>query len=368
MTGIPRLSDHPVSSRGASPTRAITFALPGDHRSGGVRVTVIMANLLLARGYAVRIACRRPARSLTASARRLLRSLRTRKTGAAGWLHEFKGNVAYYDSLDQLDYAAEEVVIAVGTYMVDDVRRMTKPVVKVRFHHGFPAKPTPLQAQAWTGRMPTITVSQTLVPKLNELTGGAVWGVVPNGIDTRDYFFDPAISRLGIGALFNPHPNKAPEDLMAVLQLAQARWPDTPQFVFGTEAQPRPLGHVRYTRYPPVAQARAIYNSARVWLLTSLTEGLPGVVLEAMACGCVVISSDNDGSLEIVRHEDNGLIVPRRDRAGFVEAIGRLLGDEALRERLSLRARETVRAFTWERAADRMEAFLAEAPVLARRL
>ena len=342
----------------------LTFLLPGDHRSGGVRVTVIMANLLLERGHQVRIACPKTPLLSPAGLKRAVRH--ALKPGRHdGWLHQFRGRLENYAKPDDLIYQPGEAVIAVGTYMVAAVRAMTKPVLKVRFNHGFPARPDAEQEAAWHGPMPTITVSNTLVPRLQAQTGGSVWGVVPNGIDPADYFADPAIPRDGIGALYNPHPNKAPENLLEVLRLCHERWPDVPQRVFGTEACPAALAHVEYTRLPSVAAARGIYNQSKLWILTSRTEGLPGVVLEAIACGCVVVSTDNEGSLEILRDGENGVIVPRDDVPAHIAAVGRLLGDDPLRQSLAQGALATVRNFTWERAADRMEAFLRDLPALA---
>lgn len=342
----------------ASGAPAVTFVLPGDGRSGGVRVTVIMANLLLDRGYRVRIAHCLPPRSLRGAVASLRRWLHWARRSDSGFLHLFRGPKEPFRALGRLRFESGEVVIAVGTYSVAAVRDLEARVRKVRFNHGFPARPTGADEAAWRGRMTTITVSRTLVPRLQELTEGSVWGVVPNGIETREYFVDASATRTGIGALFSRHPNKAPEDLVAVLREAHRRWPGTPQYVFGTEKCPGGLEHATYTQLPPVAEARAIYNRCKVWVLTSRTEGLPGVVLEAMACGCAVVSTDNDGSLEILRHESNGLIAPRGDRVAVVEQIGRALEDNVLRAHLCEGAAATIREYTWSRAADRMEEFL----------
>jgi glycosyltransferase involved in cell wall biosynthesis len=330
---------------------ALTFVLPGDGRSGGVRVTVSMANLLRARGHKVRIACPFTRVSLRNWFSNILRlgSVNT------GFLQEFTGPVAHYQRLDDLNFDLHEIVIAVGTYSLPDVRTLKKPVIKLRYNHGFPAKPDALQDQAWRGNMPTITVSRTLVPRLEELSGEKVLGVVPNGIDTRMYFPEPDALHNGIGAVINHHPNKAPEDMKAVLAEAHRRWPHVQQYLFSTERKPARLTHADYTRLPSVGEARAIYNRCKIWLLTSHTEGLPGVVLEAMACGCVVISTDNDGSLEIIRHGHNGLIVPRGDVPAFLREIERVLSDNDLARRLAACALATAQEFTWERAADKME-------------
>ena len=55
----------------AATRKDVTFVLPGDGRSGGVRVTVLMANLLLGRGYRIRIACPRKRPSLKSRLARL---------------------------------------------------------------------------------------------------------------------------------------------------------------------------------------------------------------------------------------------------------------------------------------------------------
>ena len=336
----------------------ITFVLPGDHRSGGVRVTMLMANELLRRGIKVRIACPEDDVTIWKRAARRVKGL-ARPTQHVGWLHEFKGEVEAARNLGELDYSPGEVVIAVGTYVVGRVRALAAPeVIKVRFNHGMPSVLSAENLSAWQGRMRTITVSNTLVPKLEELSGERVLAVIPNGIDTTQYFADDTVGRLGIGAVYNPHPNKDSGLLIDVLREAHRRIPDVPQVVFSTEKRPRGLEHVEFIRYPPVEEARKLYSRSKAWLMTSRTEGLPGVALEAMACGAVMVSSDNDGSLEIIRDGINGLIVPQADKEGYLTAMESVIRNEDLRASLSREAMATAADFSWERAADRMVAFL----------
>jgi len=74
--------------------------------------------------------------------------------------------------------------------------------------------------------------------------------------------------------------------------------------------------------------------------LPSYREGLPKVLLEAMACGKPCITTDTPGCREAVRHEDNGLLVPVKDPKGLAAAIGRLLDDPKERQRMGARGRE----------------------------
>ncbi|MCP9447176.1 MAG: glycosyltransferase, partial [Nitrospira sp.] len=101
----------------------------------------------------------------------------------------------------------------------------------------------------------------------------------------------------------------------------------------------------------------ATLNQAHIVCLPSYREGLPKVLLEAMACGRACITTDAPGCREAVRHEDNGLLVPVKDAAALVAAIERLLKDDELRRRMGARGRE--RAVTEFSEARVIEATLA---------
>jgi glycosyltransferase involved in cell wall biosynthesis len=338
----------------------LTFLLPGDNLSGGVRVTALMGNLLMARGHQVRIALPPRWRQLWADPSLLL--------ARPGWLRSFGGTVATYRDINRLRFAPGEVVIGVGTYMIPDLQRLAAPgVVKVRYHHGFPAKMSSAQRAAWSLPLPTITVSPTLVPELERLSGQRVRAVIPNGIDLSQYFPAPGVTRDAIGTIYAVHPNKAPHEILELLRQAAAAWPATPQVVFSTEPRPAGIPSGLYERSPTIPRIRELYSRALVWLLASHTEGLPGPVLEAMACGAVVISTDNDGSLALIRDGENGLIVPKGDFRAFLDRIQRVQHDPALRARLVAGGLATATRFSWSAAADKMEEFLAtlENPALA---
>ena len=71
-------------------------------------------------------------------------------------------------------------------------------------------------------------------------------------------------------------------------------------------------------------------------------DGLPTVLLEAMARGIAVVSTDVVGIPELVRHEQSGLIVPPDDPGELAAAIVRLLTNTALRVRLAAAGRDIV--------------------------
>lgn len=91
-----------------------------------------------------------------------------------------------------------------------------------------------------------------------------------------------------------------------------------------------------------------LYNLASIFVFPSVIEGfgLPG--LEAMASGCTVVSADNGGVAEYVKHEKTGLIVPVRDAVALKEAVISLVDNPE--KRISLASNGVVfsRNFTFD--------------------
>lgn len=85
-------------------------------------------------------------------------------------------------------------------------------------------------------------------------------------------------------------------------------------------------------------------RGAGIFLHTSSSEGISNAVLEAMASGVPVITTDAGGMTEAVRDGVDGLVVPIRDHNATAHALVRLATDEGLRSRLGAAGRERVLA------------------------
>lgn len=92
----------------------------------------------------------------------------------------------------------------------------------------------------------------------------------------------------------------------------------------------------------------AFYNRCDIFVLPSRMEGFPLPPLEAMACGCAVVSTQCGGVVEYARDEVNCLLVPTRDPVALGRALDRLIHDAALRERLSREAVQTAGVFGYQ--------------------
>jgi glycosyltransferase involved in cell wall biosynthesis len=96
-----------------------------------------------------------------------------------------------------------------------------------------------------------------------------------------------------------------------------------------------------------------------VFVLSSRYEGLPGVLIQAMACGAPVISTDcPSGPAEILTDGDSGLLVPTGDPDALSRAITDVLGDAQLRERLRRGGSSRAADFSVEGSVARFEEVL----------
>ncbi len=87
-----------------------------------------------------------------------------------------------------------------------------------------------------------------------------------------------------------------------------------------------------------------VYQGAHVVCLPSYREGLPKALLEAAASARPIVTTDVPGCREIVRHGQNGLLVPPRDVQALASALRKLIEDPVLRRRMGQRGREIAEA------------------------
>ncbi len=115
--------------------------------------------------------------------------------------------------------------------------------------------------------------------------------------------------------------------------------------------------YVHFTGFADDADLPALYSEALITALPSLYEGFGFPVIESMACGTPVLTSNVSSLPEVAG--DAGITVNPKALDELVEGLQRLIDDEPLRDTLIRRGLERAKRFTWERTAQQLHAIYA---------
>jgi glycosyltransferase involved in cell wall biosynthesis len=192
----------------------------------------------------------------------------------------------------------------------------------------------------------TITaVTRELCGKVTALTGRGDVVHLPNAVDSE--VFHPTAASMELRARLGIQPEelvlgfcgelrekKGQRQILAALKKVREKRPacllvigevrpsQMPQLMEFTGTQP-PTSH-RILITGALSSAKDVNDHLQlcdVYLQPSLWDGMPNALLEAMAAGCGCIASDAGGIPEIVRHGENGIVVPRWELHRLDEAI-----------------------------------------------
>lgn len=123
--------------------------------------------------------------------------------------------------------------------------------------------------------------------------------------------------------------------------------------VFRNFSLDRPPANVHFTGYVDDDLLPALYTGAKAFVYPSLYEGFGFPVLEAMACGTAVLTSDVTSLPEVAG--EAAILVDPRSEEDIRDGLVKLLRDESLRSRLQKRGKERASSFSWEKSVRKTE-------------
>ncbi|NQV44709.1 MAG: glycosyltransferase family 4 protein [Rhodospirillales bacterium] len=205
---------------------------------------------------------------------------------------------------------------------------------------------------------------------------------IPNGV-TLDRFsspFNPSAVRQGLGispdtflflSVGRNHPKKNFPILLDVADALRAKTSQDFQiWIVGNGGEPvehaaRERGLDQVVRILPAFTQSAdtpfemppgdlidLYRAADAFVFPSKVETFGIVLVEAMAAGLPVITTDSPGCRDVVRRDTDGVTVSHDDVVGFADAMQRIMADTNHRAMLSARAKERAKDFSWDAIVD----------------
>lgn len=191
--------------------------------------------------------------------------------------------------------------------------------------------------------------------------------IIPNGIDLDK--FSGNLTQLELTAgytnlLFVGHAQFKRKGLRYMLEayrILKKRYPRLRLIVAGARwsgrSQPvelidSDLPDILYLGTVSDAQLAALYQTADIFCAPSIgNESFGIVLLEAMAAGVPIVTTDIDGYASVVKDREDALIVPPRDSVALAQSIQELLETPRLRQQLIEQGKQRVQRFSWHRVA-----------------
>ena len=167
-----------------------------------------------------------------------------------------------------------------------------------------------------------------------------------------------------VGTVARLDPKKNHTMFVDVIARLKASYPDLSALLVGDgPTRERIEAHIRQRAVETRLSITGIRNDVNlilpafdVFLSTSVSEGLPHSIEEAMAAGVPVVATDVGGIRELIDDGENGFIVPSDDVEAMVERVKMLLDSPELRRRIGMAGREKMRReFTVEKMVDTLQ-------------
>lgn len=237
---------------------------------------------------------------------------------------------------------------------------------------------TPLIKKVWKGSERVIANSQGLKDLAQKTNPQQKIEIIPNGINTRQfkpspYNFGSPTSKMEVGlprsftdfqilCVTRITPRKGIRYLIEAFSQLSKKYPNLNLQIVGEgdeknnlEELVRKLGiekQINFVGLLPHEKLPAYYQSACVYVLPSLNEGMSNSMLEALASGLPLIATNTGGTSELVEEGINGFIVKMKDTQDLANKIEILMKDEELRKKMGEASRRKAESMSWEKVAE----------------
>lgn len=148
---------------------------------------------------------------------------------------------------------------------------------------------------------------------------------------------------------------------------ARDRYPDYQAFLDNEVARNQLQNIVHFVGHADATEMRSRLVAADVFVLPTLSEGTPRVLVDSRACGVPTIATRVGGIPGSVSDGIDGVLVPPRDAQSLADAIERIIEDRAFRRSLILNGYERVKQYTIDRFANHIADIIFRVSTTARR-
>jgi glycosyltransferase involved in cell wall biosynthesis len=201
--------------------------------------------------------------------------------------------------------------------------------------------------------MHKILISKWLINVGKEI-GISNFTYIPNGVDFSRFNLTNNIENrdLIISMMYSDVNWKGAKEGLDALKIVRKKYPTIKVKFFGKCKKPYDLPEwIEYYENPKQqVLVNDIYNKSAIFICSSWSEGWGLPPMEAMACGCAVVTTDNGGVRDFAINNKTALICKIKDIKEMSNSLFKLLEDEKFRVKLATEGNKYVKNFTWEKS------------------
>jgi glycosyltransferase involved in cell wall biosynthesis len=345
----------------------ITFLLPGSDLSGGARAVLEHANRLQKKGHDVSVVYPLVPLGSGTQAYQIKKFLRgvsilatnLGKGNNVGWF-DLKARFLRVPMLLERFIPDADIVVATWWATAYYVNKYG-PSKGTKFYF--------IQSyETWGG--PEAKVNHTYKMKLHKIVISTwlrnimenrfhekVAALVPDGIDLE--IFHPEKNRdygnKRVLMCYQPQKLKGIKDGLKAWEIIKRKVPGAQLVMFGLKKGKDVPDDVEFHRYTSDDQLRKIYNSCDVFLFTSHLEGFGLPPIEAMACGCAVVTTNVGAVPDYTIPNETALVCAPGDAESLARNAIALLKDADMLRSIAHRGHDYVQRFSWDTSAAQLE-------------
>ena len=342
----------------------ITFLTPHINISGGVKAVLGYAHRLARRGHEVTVICPQP---ILAKARikgipaiypkrPLMNLLRVKPR----WT-DVAAQIRYVSSYAEKDIPDGDIVVATAwqtaAYVKDYSPKKGRKFYLIQHYEALFHSPNGegKADKTYTYPLRRIVISTWLKEIMHgKFNAEAELLITPVDFDVFYPMRNGYNEKKRICMLHHFYNWKGIDDGIKAFEIAKKKYPDIELVMFGAHLKKGDVDS-DYYRSPWGSRLNEIYNSCDIFLCPSWREGLAMCSMEAMACKCALVTTNNGGCRDYAIHGRTALVSPPKRPEELAENLIRLLESETLLKTIAENGYQYVRQFTWDKTVNQME-------------
>lgn len=346
----------------------ITFVLPGVWLLGGVKVVFEYANRLQEKGHEVGVVypmipmnSRKKGNYIKNFANRSLTALLNLKKGNTVDWFDIKARLMSKPTLDEIFIPNGDIIVATSWQTAYFVKKYSKNKGEKFYliqHYEIWGGDKAEVDMTYKLGFHNIVISSWLKNILEKGLGAKTEALILNGVDLNQFYpetFPKINNDIRILMLYRYGEWKGVSDGLRAFEIVKKKYSNARLVMFGARGKKGIPEEVEYHKKITSDELRKLYSSCDIFMYPSRSEGFGLPPMEAMACGCAVVTTNVGAVPDYAIPGKTALVSAPGDPEALAQNVIQLIENKEKRKQIAENGYNYVKQFTWDKSTDELE-------------